>query len=329
MPRLRRLTFALAIALFFALCMHRPASADDDATRRAKVAITIGSRRVTVGEVEDRLAAVPPYQLAMFGKTREEVVRTFVEQAIVRDLILAAGAEERGLDKELPASYLLKRARSNATMRRIHQSVTPAAVIPVDDVKKFYDENRSRFDSPERVQLWRILCKTQEEATAVLDAAKKDSSVAKWNELAREHSVDKATNLRGGNLGFVGPDGTSNEAGLKVDPVLVKAAMAVKDGELVPRPVSEGDAFAAVWRRGTVPANRRSVEEASAQIRTTLFRERIEAAEKNLIQSLRARDVKDVDVGLLGLIELPAMDAGINLPRSTPRAAGSTAKDAR
>ena len=113
------------------------------------------------------------------------------------------------------------------------------------------------------MNLWRILCKTRDEAETVLAAAKRDLTIPKYNELAREHSIDKATNLRGGNLGFVCPDGTSNEAGLKVDPALVKAAVAVKDGELVAQSRSpEASGFAVVWRRSTVPATQRTVEDA-------------------------------------------------------------------
>ncbi|NVL83695.1 hypothetical protein HWN75_26335, partial [Escherichia coli] len=82
-----------------------------------------------------------------------------------------------------------------------------AAAVPMEDVRRYYDENRSRFDSPERINLWRILCKTREEAATVLESAKREPTIAKYNDLARDHSIDKATNLRGGNLGFVGPDG--------------------------------------------------------------------------------------------------------------------------
>jgi peptidyl-prolyl cis-trans isomerase C len=121
--------------------------------------------------------------------------------------------------------------------------------------------------------------------------------------------------MRGGNLGFVGPDGASNEAGVKVDVAIVKAAQSVKDGELVAQPIAEGSGFAVVWRRGTVPANKRSVEESSAQIRAALFRERTESGEKKLIDELRAKNVKEVNAGLLGVIELRPFDAGLGLPR--------------
>jgi len=110
--------------------------------------------------------------------------------------------------------------------------------------------------------------------------------------------------------------------------VLVKAAQAVKDGELVPQAVVEGASFAVVWRRGTVPANRRSVEESAAQIRAALFRERTETAEKRLIDDLRTQNVKEVNEGLLGVIELRPFDAGVSLARSPGSPATPLNRDA-
>jgi peptidyl-prolyl cis-trans isomerase C len=310
----------------------QPAGADGaaetpDAARRARVALTVGDRKVTVGEIEDHLAGIPPYQLATFGASREAIARAYVDQVLVRDLVLAAGAEQRGLDKELPTSQLLSRALSSATLRKTRTAYPSAAAIPIEDVRRYYEENRSRFDSPERINLWRILCKTRDEATTVLDVARREPTIAKYNDLAREHSLDKATNLRGGNLGFVGPDGASNEAGVKVDPALVKAAQTVKDGELVAQPVPEGTSFAVVWRRGTVPANKRTVEESSAQIRAALFRERTEAGEKKLIDELRAKNVKEVNAGLLGIVELRPFDAGLGTPRAPAGSAPPASRD--
>jgi peptidyl-prolyl cis-trans isomerase C len=329
---MKRALLLLALALG---ATTSPGRADDagapaspDAARRARVVATVGARKVTVGELEDQIAAVPVYQLAQFGTTKEAVTRAFLEQIVIRDLVLAAGAEQRGIDRQLPTKQVLERALSGVTLRKNRIAYASAAAIPMADVQQYYDANRTRFDSPERMNLWRILCKTREEAVTVLEAAKKDAAIAKYNDLAREHSIDKATSLRGGNLGFVAPDGTSNEAGVKVDPALVKAAQAVKDGEFVPQPVPEGAAFAVVWRRATVPANRRTVEESAAQIRAALFRERTESAEKKLIDDLRKQNVKEVNEGLLGVIELRPFDAGVSLARSPATPAAPANRDA-
>jgi len=278
----------------------------------------VGNHAVTVGELESRLAGIAPFQLATLGASKNAIVHAYVDQVLVRDLLLASAAQEQGLDKKLPTSQLLMRALSNATLRALRTESTslasPAAQISDRDVRLYYQNHISRFDSPERINLWRILCNTRQEALAVLAEAKRDPSIQKYMDLAREHSLDKATNSRGGNLGFVSPDGTSNEANLKVDPAIVKAAGQVKDGELVAEPVAEGSLFAVVWRRGTVAANKRTVEQASPQIRAILTRERTEEAEGALIADLRARYTHYIAPDLLGTIALPPEDAGVTRP---------------
>jgi peptidyl-prolyl cis-trans isomerase C len=178
-------------------------------------------------------------------------------------------------------------------------------------VQKYYDANRARYDTPERLQIWRILCKTKEEAQSVLDEAKKEPTPKEFGDLAREHSVDKATNLRAGNLGFIAPDGTSNEPGLRVDPVIVTAAHGVRDGELVSAPVAEGEYFSVVWRRGTIPATKRTVDQVAAQIRDALWKARVKDETDRLVASLRAAKLRDMNASLLDLLGPTAFgDAG-------------------
>lgn len=289
----------------------------DDGARRSRVAVTVGTRRATVGDVEDRIGEVPAFQRDTLGATTAEIVHAYVNQVIVRDLVLAAGAEQRKVDANPATKQLLLRARSTATLRAIRGELKSPAAVPAEDVAKYFEANRARFESTERVNLWRIHCKTKEEAELVLAEAKKDLTIPKWNDLARDHSQDKATSFRGGNLGFVAADGTSNEAGLKVDPVLVSAVANVRDGDLAPQPIAEGSGFAVVWRRTTVTATKRSLKEVEPQIRTTIYRERTEAAEKKLIDELREKHVRDLNTELLRIIELPVLDAGISVPRSS------------
>jgi peptidyl-prolyl cis-trans isomerase C len=335
----RRLPGALAIAALgatvLATTVAAPSRARADAgagaaraaspdPRRARVAVRVGDIAVTVGEIEDRLAEIPPFQRRLFGATLEAQVKAYVEQVVVRDTLLAEGARTRELAAELPTSQHLRRARSSAALRALRKGLPTASSISDDEVRKFYDDNRTRFEAPERIHILRVLARTRDEAEAVLSAAKKEPTTPTWNDLARERSVDKATHLRGGNLGFVGPDGASNEAGVSVDLGVVKAARAVKDGEIVDHVVPEGEHFAVIWRRGTVPETHRPFEEAAPQIRTMLYRERAEAAEKKLLADLRAASVKDVQIDLLGTVDLGAMDAGFMAPRVLGRPPASS-----
>jgi hypothetical protein len=105
-------------------------------------------------------------------------------------------------------------------------------------------------------------------------------------------------------------EGESTEPGLRVDVAVVRAAEGVRDGELVGAPVAEGDFFSVVWRRGTLAAQRRSVEDVAPQIREILWRQRVKDETDKLVASLRAAKLRDLHEELLDTLELPDADAG-------------------
>src|SRR5271156_2957484 len=74
-------------------------AADAGEGRRSAIVARIGegpgAREITVGELEDRLAAMPPFQRAMLGATPDAVRRAFLADVLVRGALLdlAAAAE--------------------------------------------------------------------------------------------------------------------------------------------------------------------------------------------------------------------------------------------
>ncbi len=283
--------------------------------RRAAVVAKVGDKTVTAGELEDRLAGVPRFQLQTFGDSPDAIRMKFLQDVIVPEVLFARAAEEKKALDDIALEHARMRALSNATQRATRETLGRAADVSMDEVRAYYTQHLDHYDTPERVAVWRILCRSREEAVSVLDSAKKDTTPTGFMQLARDHSLDKATSMRGGNLGFLGPDGTSNEAGLKADPAIVKAAQAVKDGELVPAPVAEGGYFSVVWRRGTVGAMKRSVDDVKEQIRDTLYKQKIEDAQKNLLVTLRERELKDYNPDLVNVIDLTATDGTITTRR--------------
>jgi uncharacterized protein YbcI len=284
---------------------------------REQVAVRVGPRAITVAEVERRLSALSPAQADGLGDTPEAIRRKFVETVLVPELLLTVGAEQRGLSERPPHSMALARARAHAAERAVRQRLGLAVSIPQEDVVAYYEANRANFETKERISIFRILTKTREEAVAVLEAAQKDPTMPTWNALARDHSQDKATYLRGGNLGFVSAEGESNEPGLRVAQSVVKAAMSVRDGELAPAPVEEGNYWAVVWRRGTIAAAKRSVAEATPQIRDMLWKKRVEKANEDHIAELRKARLSELNEALLGTIEIAPNDGAI-VPRRRP-----------
>jgi peptidyl-prolyl cis-trans isomerase C len=312
--RLHRLPLCLTVALAAWLAVPHSSQAAmtaEEKARRGVVVAKIGSREITTGELEDRIAQVPRYQLATFGSTPDTVRRGFLDQIIVPEALFAEEAHEEHIDERLPTAGRIARAEANAAVRVVRAELGPPTAIPMEDIRAYYEANRGRYDTPERYNVWRILCRSREEAVAVIEAARKDLTVNGFNALAREHSLDKATNQRGGNLGFLAADGTSNEAGLHADPAVAKAASSVRDGELVPQPVPEGQNFAVVWHRGTVPAVRRTLEEVLPQIRDTIWKQREDDAVKSRITQLRAKYLHEMNESLLNGIEISAADGAI------------------
>jgi peptidyl-prolyl cis-trans isomerase C len=110
--------------------------------------------------------------------------------------------------------------------------------------------------------------------------------------------------MRGGALGFGGPDATTAEPGVKVDPLLLVAASRVADGELVGEPVQEGERWAVIWRRQSMKPVQRTLEQESTSIRQALAHERAEGKIKSTLVELRKRSVRDVNVDLLDQLDI-------------------------
>jgi peptidyl-prolyl cis-trans isomerase C len=297
--------FALALAaLVAASAFASPLAGAAADARQSEVVVKVGPIAFTVADVEARLLRVPAFQLATFGKTPDEIKRAFVERVLVPEALDANGARARKLDERPDVHDRIADALRTARMTALRAELLDKGDIGPDEILRYYEDNRSKFDSPERVAIWRILCKTKEEAAQVIAEAKQVGAPSRWNELAREHSTDKATAMRGGNLGFVTSDGTSNEQGVKADPAIVAAAAKVKDGEIVPEPVPEGGAFAVIWRRGSMPAVHRTVEQETMSIKQVLTRKKLDDGLKALLAKLRADKVRDVSPGLVDLVDV-------------------------
>jgi peptidyl-prolyl cis-trans isomerase C len=260
----------------------------------------VGPRSVTARSFVQRLRKVPDFQLTTFGSSPSEIKRNFLEQVVIRDELYSQGAEVKKLDQVTRAreriDHALRTARINLLKENLE--VSPA------EIAAFYAENKARFDAPERIAVTRILCSTRGEAQSVIAEAKSNGSAQRWNDLAREHSLDKATSMRGGALGFLAADGSSSEASVRADPAIFAAARRVKDGELVPEPIEEGKAYAVIWRRGSTPAVHRTLEEETAPIRQVLARRKLGDAVKSLTDALRAGQKIEEHPELVDLVEV-------------------------
>ncbi len=295
-------SIALVLASFVALRPTNAQPAVEGVVARVGAADT-----VTSASLAARIAAMPAFQRATFGRTGPEVARRYLEEVVVPERLVEAAARSDRLAEKPAVALAVDRVLSGATVRAVRARVGSPSAVAADEVHAYFEANRARYDAPERYRVARVLCRTREEALAVIAAARADSTPKAIDALAREHSQDNGTNLRGGDLGFVTEDGTSNEPGLKVDPAVVRAARSVADGELVPQPVAEGDLFAVVWRRGTIAARKHTADDVAPPIRDAVAKAHVKEETDRLLAGLRAARVHDENASLLDGLDLPGL----------------------
>ncbi|MCU0657563.1 MAG: peptidyl-prolyl cis-trans isomerase [Polyangiaceae bacterium] len=268
------------------------------------VVARVGTVTITRGEMERRMRQIPRIQLATLGTSDAEIRKNFLERVLVQERLMSLGATDKKLADRPEVRLRLQETLRNATIQQLRKQAGEPKDISNEEVARYYEQNKERFQGVERIQLWRILVATKEEAQKILDEVRKPEGEARWKELAREKSLDKATHERGGDLGLVAPDGRSNEVTVKVDPGLYAAATKVKNGEIIPEPLPEEKQWAVVWRRGNLPPMSRPLELEAPSIRNLLARQRLEASVKETTERLRKDLVREVTYEGLGSIEL-------------------------
>lgn len=268
-------------------------------------AVRVGGHTLTRAEVAERLARLPDFQRAALGASPSAQARTLIERAIVPELLYAEQAQALKLGAG-PARDRVQDVLARAVDEALREELRRTRPITPEEVKAYYEAHRLRFVKPERIRLWRIVVADEERARALIQETTGTEGPTRWSQAARDHSLDKATALRQGDLGFVHPTGHTDVPQVRVDPELYRAAQTVKDGEVVPTPVREGARFAVIWRRGSLPESRRSLEDERAAITALLERERLEETRQALIDRLRREHLRAFAPEALTALEFEA-----------------------
>jgi peptidyl-prolyl cis-trans isomerase C len=293
-----------ALALAATTVVRSAAYAEAQGSAPGAIVARVGSRVITASDLRRRLAAVPAFQLKAFGKTPDEIRRNFLEQVLVREALLAQGAALEGIEQREDVREKILATLRNQMLGAARAEALVESPVTEADIRAYYQANLSKFHTPARVAIWRIQVATEAEARDILEQVKRDPSPKRWNELVREKSLDKTTNMRGGNVGFVFPDGRTSEQGVKLEPSVVAAVSQVKDLELVPAPVKDGERFSVVWRRQSARAVERPLDLEMGSIRQVLIHQRTDGKVKKLLEKLRSDAVRDVHPEVLEALDV-------------------------
>jgi peptidyl-prolyl cis-trans isomerase C len=290
------------------------------------IVVRVGTSALRASDVTRRLAELPAFQLRALGGTTDEIRRRFIDTVLVPELLHATDAEQRRLAEHPAVRLRIRQALRRALVDSLRADAAKNGV-PAGEVDAYYAAHEDEFRRPERILIWRILVDDEALARKILGEARGSGGPERFRQAAREHSVDAATKMRSGMLGFVSADGRTDVPQVQVDPALFAAAAKVKDGELVPEPVHEGEKLAVVWRRGTLQKSEQPLESSRDAIRRLLVEQRAEQALRTLESELRARDLKDASPELLDA--LPPEPARAPAPVRSAPPAGSSAPGPR
>lgn len=202
--RSRLLAFAslAAVALSVSACDNKkPAAPTTVSVVDAAVAAVVDGQSIYASDV---LLEAEAQGIIKAGDKLEPDSAEFnrVLDGLIDQRLLAHEAELRKLDEEPQAKHRLQSARDRIMGNVLMESVV-ASRVDEAAIRKMYDAQVALFQLGEETHLRQIVTAKREEVEAI---AKQIAQGADFVVLASDKSIDKATRLEGGDLGWMTPD---------------------------------------------------------------------------------------------------------------------------
>jgi len=145
---------------------------------------------------------------------------------------------------------------------KIKKLLEPRISISEEEIKTYFEENKSAFAQEEQVKASHILVETEEKANEVKEKLDKGEDFAK---LAKEYSTDTLTKENGGDLGFFGHGDMVKE--------FEEAAFSLNVGE-ISSPVKTEYGYHIIKVEEKKEAQEANYEQSKEKIRNALFEQK-------------------------------------------------------
>lgn len=221
------------IALLLFLCSVACTTACTSKKRQIQnaVVVQVDDYKLTTKQFADRLAlklkqfdALAVKDSSTLTRVKEEVIKNFIIESITEEWAnknnVSVSKDE--LDKEVtsiranyPDDLTFRRAlaaenlpfqewqrnfQKTLLQRKVSKKMVDDLPHPSEaDLKKYYDENKSDFEVPERIRLTQIVVSQENDAKHLYDEVKKTGKIA---ELAKKYSIAPEAS-QGGDTGWI------------------------------------------------------------------------------------------------------------------------------
>ncbi len=278
------------------------APAPAEVARRAQVLASFSGGKITVGELEDVAAQQNPYVRRRYKDPQR--LKDLLDNTLRFDL-LSAEAERRGYAKNAVVEQAVKQ---NAVQQLIKSEIDDkltAASIPSAEIEKYYKDHIDEYVQPALLRASHVLVASEAEASELLAKAK-GMDLRAFRQLAQDKSIDQATKLRGGDLGYIDARGhVRGQSDAKVAPAIAKAVFALKTiGDTAPKPVKTEAGYSVVKLTGRRAAVSRTLAEVKDAIRVRLWRDRRQQALDDLVAKLHELVKPELHPALVDAIKL-------------------------
>ncbi len=152
----------------------------------------------TIGEFLDKLKKVHPD--ARPSMTSKNNLKDVVAR-MVRDEFLAKEGYRRELQHNNYVQEEIRRWKEEIVFNKFRNDILDTVKVTEPELIKYYDDHKSRYMEPDKVNIREIFVRTKNEADQLIDRIRKSEDFAK---LAQKYSVRTWAAKQGGEFGFFG-----------------------------------------------------------------------------------------------------------------------------
>lgn len=160
-----------------------------------KVLVRVGNRVISLREAKEKMARLPAYYQTIVSRDKKK----FLDDLIAEELFYEE-AVRQDLLKDKETQDVIREAKKKIVIAKlIKKEVEDKVRVDDDAVKKYYEEHKGEFMSPEMWRASHVLVASGEEAQEIAKGI--NSGALKFEEVAGSRSLD-ATAKRGGDIGY-------------------------------------------------------------------------------------------------------------------------------